>query len=254
VGTWAWAFGVTPRLRDALRAGGWTNERLAHAVGVDPKTVDRWLNRGRTPHRNTATHTAAVLGLDPLDLWPGLHRPTTRTPSPGVCRVWARRTDAPTALWWDLFTGARREIDVLCRTGMFLHEQLPGLPALLTDKARQGCTIRLAISDPRPLPDRDADQDPFDPEDIPALHQASLDRFASLTDRPGISLRTHSTTTDTDLYRADDDLLLLHRLPGLPTARAPLWHLHNARGGLFDTHLTSFERLWAYAHHLTDAC
>jgi transcriptional regulator with XRE-family HTH domain len=62
------------RLRERMRGGGWTNEKLAEAAGVDPKTVDRWINSGRIPHRRTALRTARILGTDPHELWPALAR------------------------------------------------------------------------------------------------------------------------------------------------------------------------------------
>lgn len=242
-----------PRLREAMLRGRWTNERLAHAVGVDPKTVNRWVNRGRTPHRSTATRAAAVLGAEAHHLWPDLHRPTTRALHPEVRQVWTRRADAPLGLWWDLFTGAHHEIDVLCRTGAFLHIHLPDLVGLLRARARAGCMIRIVLTGTRHLPDPDSTRDApwsLDPEDTPALHQMSLGRFASLTDHPHTTLRTHHTV-HTDLYRADNDMLLTHHLPGTPAARSPLWHLTRTHTGLFDTHHTAFTHTWNHAtpHH-----
>lgn len=37
------------RLRAAMAAGGWTHDTLAQKVGIDPKSVERWVNKDRTP-------------------------------------------------------------------------------------------------------------------------------------------------------------------------------------------------------------
>ncbi len=37
-----------------MAAGGWTYSALADKVEVDPKSVERWVNLGRTPRRATA--------------------------------------------------------------------------------------------------------------------------------------------------------------------------------------------------------
>jgi len=225
---------------------GWTNERLAEVAGVDPKTVDRWINRGRVPHRTTALRAAAALGTDPQKLWPALGRPLTRTGHPEVLAVHARRADAPIALWWDLLCGARRELDLLCHAGLFLHEQHPDLMDLLRRRAEEGCRVRIALSDP----ERDgADHAPDaanEPPDLPARCGLSLRRFAPLRGMSGVEVRVHRTTLFSGIYRADDEMLVNVHLWGVPGAGSPLWHLRRLEGArLFDTYRTSFEKVWS---------
>ncbi len=64
--------GANERLRAALLDLGMSYTALAEAVGVDAKTVERWVGSGRTPHRSTAFKAARVLREDPLHLWPAL--------------------------------------------------------------------------------------------------------------------------------------------------------------------------------------
>lgn len=52
------------RLRAAMAAGGWTHAALAASTQVDPKSVERWVNLGRTPRRATALLAAETLGED----------------------------------------------------------------------------------------------------------------------------------------------------------------------------------------------
>ena len=62
------------RLRTALMRSGKTAAELAAAAGVDPKTFERWITKGRTPHRVNAARAAAALGEDVSYLWPDIER------------------------------------------------------------------------------------------------------------------------------------------------------------------------------------
>lgn len=57
---------VNERLRTALVRAGLNYAQFAEAVGVDPKTAERWVSTGRTPHRTTAYKAARTLRED----WP----------------------------------------------------------------------------------------------------------------------------------------------------------------------------------------
>src|SRR5664279_3821676 len=115
---------VNERLRAVMTSLGWTNQALAEVVGVDPKTIERWVNHGRVPHRRIAFQAAAALEEDVFALWPGL-RParSSKAVHPELVALYARRADAPPDLWWDLFGEARSCIDVLVYAAVFLHEQ-----------------------------------------------------------------------------------------------------------------------------------
>src|SRR5947209_15315905 len=58
------------RLRSQLAARGWTPSDLADRVHVDPKTVERWIATGRTPHRTHRWRVGSVLDVDEAYLWP----------------------------------------------------------------------------------------------------------------------------------------------------------------------------------------
>ena len=61
-------------LRAVMDETGRTVESLAAEVGVDPKTVQRWLNEGRIPHPRHRAAAAAVLGRDIADIFPDTPR------------------------------------------------------------------------------------------------------------------------------------------------------------------------------------
>ena len=49
------------RLRDALLSKGLTPDELAVHMAVDPKTVERWITKGRTPYAKSRHKIAAIL-------------------------------------------------------------------------------------------------------------------------------------------------------------------------------------------------
>jgi hypothetical protein len=88
-----------------MAAGGWTYAALATAVEVDPKSVERWVNLGRTPRRTTALEAAKVLGEDVHALWPTLRqaRPA-RAISPELVALYEQRADIPVSTFVDMMT------------------------------------------------------------------------------------------------------------------------------------------------------
>ena len=60
------------RLRSRITGARLTIAEVATQVGVDPKTVERWIVLGRIPHRSHRWATASLLGTDEAYLWPEL--------------------------------------------------------------------------------------------------------------------------------------------------------------------------------------
>ncbi|MER6152109.1 helix-turn-helix domain-containing protein [Streptomyces hirsutus] len=58
-----------------------TIEGLADHLGIDPKSVDRWLNSDRTPHARNAEAAAKLLRVDAYHLWPKLGERHRSTPT-----------------------------------------------------------------------------------------------------------------------------------------------------------------------------
>jgi transcriptional regulator with XRE-family HTH domain len=77
------------RLRTAMLEHGVNAVELAESVGVDPKSVERWIS-GRTPYRRHRYAVAAKLGVDEAYPWPdALTRDQVanagRPSHPGIC-------------------------------------------------------------------------------------------------------------------------------------------------------------------------
>ncbi|MGC5017326.1 helix-turn-helix domain-containing protein [Micromonospora sp. DT47] len=83
-------------LRVALSETGHTTESLAERVGVDPKTVGRWLSEGRIPHPRHRASAADVLGRDVADIWPD----TSRRREPVWFRPWQEIEREALCLRW----------------------------------------------------------------------------------------------------------------------------------------------------------
>ncbi|PWU57757.1 transcriptional regulator [Micromonospora sp. S4605] len=71
-------------LRVALGDTGHTIESLAERVGVDPKTVSRWLTEDRIPHPRHRVAAAEALQKNISDIWPD----TSRRRDPIWFRPW----------------------------------------------------------------------------------------------------------------------------------------------------------------------
>ena len=58
------------RLRDALMHAGHSTSTAADQVGVDAKTVERWLTQDRVPYPRHRGALAALVGRSESYLWP----------------------------------------------------------------------------------------------------------------------------------------------------------------------------------------
>lgn len=136
------------RLRAVMASGGWTHGSLAEAAGVDPKSVERWVNLGRTPRQATALKAAETLGEDVHALWPALRQArAARAVSPELVALYDQGADLPVSVFVDLLAAARERIDVLVYAAVFLHEAYPRLNDLLRERAAEGCAVRIAVGD-----------------------------------------------------------------------------------------------------------
>lgn len=237
------------RLRAAMAAGGWTHNALANKVEVDPKSVERWVNLGRTPRRATAMLAAETLGEDVHALWPSLRqaRPA-RAVSPELVALYDQRADIPVSTFVDLLTQAREQIDVLVYAAVFLHEAYPRLNDLLKERAAEGCTVRIALGDAEsPNVQQRGDEEKFG-HGIQSRCRLALMHYRPLIGVPGIEVRTHATTLYNSIYRADDQALVNAHVWGVNAYRAPVWHLRRSgEGGMFETYADSFDAVWATA-------
>jgi transcriptional regulator with XRE-family HTH domain len=233
------------RLRATLLERGLTPATLGDELGVDHKTVERWVS-GRIPYRRHRYAVAARLAVDEVYLWPdALSKEQVAAASEGeVLAIYAHRSDVPRTAWQRLFASAEREIGVLVYAGLFLAEDA-GLQDVLAARARAGVRVRILLGDPAStqVADRGSDEGMDDAMAAKIRNALVLSRELRGTD--GTEFRLHETVLYNSIYRGDDHLLVNTHIYGVPAARAPVWHLRRIPGGeIAVSYLDSFERVW----------
>ncbi|MGW3635144.1 hypothetical protein ACWD7F_34250 [Streptomyces sp. NPDC005122] len=221
------------RLRGAMVAANVTIEGLAGHLGVDPKSVDRWLTvPDRTPHARNAEAAAKLLSADAYHLWPKLaerHR-STPTPQDEVVACYPLRSMVPFGLWRATLANAVTVVDLAVANLVFFVDAVWDLPALLADRASAGVRVRIITP-----------AEPAGP--ITGL----ADVFPSLSAIPGLRLATHPGLR-ADVLRADDDLLVTTPVDGLTPALAPVLHLRRlGPAPMTGGYLTALDHLFATA-------
>jgi transcriptional regulator with XRE-family HTH domain len=214
----------------ALLHAGLTEEDIAAHLGVDPKTVRRWIEGRALPYRRHRWALAALLGAVETDLWPQLR--SNRPRPEEVVAVYPHLAAVPSGTWLQLFRSAQDEI------GLLDHQELPlvsdhEVADVLTQRADAGVGVRICLggSDSIDVGDRSA-----------------LARYAPLRDHCEVSIRLHRGVLYNLIYRADDQLFVVQRAYGVGIAEAPVLHLERADDGdIFATYVESFERAWAGA-------
>ena len=93
------------RLRALLLERGTTPAKLAEAMGVDAKTIERWIIQGRTPYRRHRYAVAAHFGVDETYLWPDARdkNEIAATSESEIVSVYPHRWAVPREIWGRLF-------------------------------------------------------------------------------------------------------------------------------------------------------
>ncbi|GAA1881949.1 helix-turn-helix domain-containing protein [Actinomadura bangladeshensis] len=237
------------RLRATLLEQGLTIATLAESIGVDQKTVERWITKDRTPYRRHRYAVASRLGVDETFLWPDAltNEQVTAASSSELVTIYPRRTMVPRDAWGRLFATAKEDIGVLVYSGLFLSED-SGIQRTFAEKAQAGVRVRILLGDPDSpqVAERGADEGVGDAQ--AAKIRNALVLYKNLRKQDGVEFRYHNTVLYNSIYRADDQLLVNTHVYGITAALAPVWHLRRIAGGdLVNTYLDSFERVWENA-------
>src|ERR1700753_2578745 len=95
---------------------------VAAPLGVDPKTVRRWLT-GRIPYPGSRAALANLLGVDEACLWPEAGGPLSGRSRPEeLVAIYAHRWAIPRDVWTRFFESAEYQIDFLDYSALFLTE------------------------------------------------------------------------------------------------------------------------------------
>lgn len=231
-------------LARALRGAGLDTTDVAASLGVDPKTVSRWL-AGRIPYPRHRAALVKLTGWDARDLWPDLAPPTRPDPDIDEIRVaYPHRSAVPTEALHRLFANAQLEIGVLAYSALFLAEDTEA-QRLLRQKAQAGVSVRIMLGDPEAPNVQQRGIDEGIGSVMGARVQNALILFEALAKEKHVDLRLHDTVLYNSIYRGDDELLVNTHVYGLPASRTPVLHLRRTKDdGMAATYLDSFERVW----------
>ncbi|MFI9561439.1 helix-turn-helix domain-containing protein [Nonomuraea endophytica] len=237
------------RLRAALLASSFTEEALAAHLGIDPKSVQRWITRDVVPRRTTAHGAAQALNAPLAYLWPELAVDPPTASEAEIVRLYPHRSATPRQLWLDLLSRASTHVWLFANASLFLPEDNPESVSMLMDKASAGLSVRIMMGDPD-TPEmalRGVEEQLYDA--IPGRIRMALAYYSPLIDVPGIEFRLHRTSLYNSIFRYDDEMLINQHIYGTYGYIAPILHLKRIDGGdFFDTYLRSFERVWESAY------
>ncbi|MPZ61595.1 MAG: XRE family transcriptional regulator [Propionibacteriales bacterium] len=235
------------RLRDALLNAGVAPDELASDLGVDPKTVERWITTDRVPYPKHRHKIALQVGESERYLWPHAlaDGKAAQVSESEVIKVYAHRNDVPPDLWDRLVGRATAYVDILVYVGMFLTEKA-NLVRTLQEKASNGARVRLLFGDrnSRAVKQRSREEGIGD-DTISAKIDHALSHFSPLIGQRGIELRTHGTILYNSIYRFDDEMIVNPHVYGTVAPHAPALHLRRlSAGALFTTYADSFTTVW----------
>jgi hypothetical protein len=238
------------RLKSQIVAAGLTIGDIATEVAVDPKTVERWITQDRVPYRKHRWATAKLLSADEGYLWPSVidDEHTATASQAEFVRLYTHRGMVPTELWTSLVNDAVEAIDVLVYAGLFLFDTNPEFADALSDRARQGCVVRLLLgdSDSAVVANRGAEEGIG--ADLAARIRLTLRALGGLADVPGVEIRQHATVLYNSIYRFDSQVLVNVHVYGGPAAHNPVIQLRRVPGGrMFDHFMRAFDQVWDLA-------
>jgi hypothetical protein len=216
---------------------------------VDPKTVERWITKGRVPYRKHRYEVAAFFGVDESYIWPdALSRDQVAAVSESeIVAVYPHRWAMPRDIWQHFFEQAKREIGILVYAATFMAEDA-GFRRMLGEKAQSGVRIRILLGDPDSNAVAGRGQDEGIDEAIAGKVRNAIIMFRSLLDFENVEIRLHGTILYNSIYRSDEQLLVNTHIYGMMATNAPVFHLRKIPGGdMVSTYLESFDRVWESA-------
>lgn len=235
------------RLRSALTSAGLTIDDLSAVVEVDPKTVERWITRGRTPHRRHRLAVAAKLGRDEAYLWPETNDDPRTTSASGAefVTLYPNRGAIPAGTWESLIDSATESIDLLAFAGSFLHDSISDFTERIAARARADVQVRLLFGDPDSEAVRLRGEEEGIGDLLASRCRLSWAYFRPVTDHPGVEARAHGCALYNSIFRFDNDALVNAHSFGAAASHSPVLHLKRIEGGrLFSTYMSGFERTW----------
>lgn len=233
------------RLRTTLLESDYDERSLADELGLDHKSVQRWIGRNITPRRATAHRAAKLLGVPASWLWPELESDRESASQAEIVTLYPHRSEVPRHLWLDLLTGATERIWLYAHASLFLTEDNPESTEVIRSKAESGVNVRILMADPDSpeCAKRGIEERLFD--GIAGRVRMALAYYAPLVGVPGVEFRLQGETLYNSIFVYDDDMLINQHVYGMYGYMAPILHLKRMSGGdFFNMYVRSFERVW----------
>lgn len=237
---------MSQRLRSAMLRAQLDSVALAAAVGVDVKTVNRWLG-GRIPRQRTRLAVADTLGEDEADLWPRV-RPDLAAGAESTAEVvgaYAHRADVPQQVWTALLTGATKQIDLLGYAYPFIMEMLPDTMERIADKCANGARVRMAFADPDCPHVAERDDLEQIGGTLPGRIRNALNFCEPLYEVPGVTVGLHTVHLYNSVFRFDHQMIVTPHLYRARGYQHPALHLRElSPHGVFAAYADQFEQVW----------
>jgi hypothetical protein len=228
-----------------LRARLRENDVAAH-LGVDPKTVRRWLS-GRVPYPSSRAILAELVGADEGDLWPEAGGPLSGPSRPEeLAAVFPHRWAIPRDVWRRFFESAEQQISVLAYSALFLAEDA-GLLGIIGGKASRGVRVRIGLGDPNCAAVIRRGEEEGIGKAMSAKIENALTLYRDIPGAEHIEIRLHETVLYNSIYLADDQLLVNQHTYGIPAAHSPVFCYRDSKRGVGAAYQDCIDRIWTTA-------
>jgi hypothetical protein len=224
-----------------------TEGDLAAKVGVDTKTVGRWIS-GRLPHPRHRYAVAGALGVEENMLWPEALRAALKTGHDReIVAAYPFRSAIPRSLWRDLITGAKDELTFAGYTNYFLWLEVHGLRPTLARKAQSGTVVRFLVGDPGSETTRTRERIEAVPLTVSTRIQVTLAELTKLHEQePAVQGRLSDRHIALSVFRFDNQMIVNVHIADLLGNDSPTLHLRrHEQDGMFDRFAAHVESLWA---------
>jgi transcriptional regulator with XRE-family HTH domain len=244
-------------LRRAMAGASMSVRDLAARVGVDEKTVSRWVSDpARVPHPRHRDAAATVLGVEEEMLWPEAVRQSIKTgPDREVVAVYPYRSLVPKTLWRGLVTGATKRLVFAGYTNYFLWLEIPGFRDVVGRKAEQGIDVRFLVGDP----DSDVTRHREAVEDVALTVstriKVTLDELRKLRQAAvSVQARFSDGHIALSVFTFDDEALVCTHIADRLGHDSPTLHLRRHQNdGLFDRYAGHVDYLWNLGQDVAEA-
>lgn len=223
-----------------------SRSRLARAVGVTTKTVERWLtDPSRVPHPRTRDDVAEALGVGADVLWPKAIRNTVKTGHDReIVAAYPYRNACSTSVWARLIDGASTSMVFAGYTNYFIWQEHPRLVDRLSAKASAGCTVRFLVGDPESEITRRREEIEGVPLTVGTRIRITLDALSKIDGR-GVEARFSDGHIALSVFSFDDEMLVTPHLSSLLGHESPMLHLRRlGDDGLYDRFASHVAALW----------